>query len=265
MSKKYDLICSLGGNCSAAHNLKIRGLRNFSLPFDWCYIKNEKPIEYLTEGFENGFKNFLLKKNLEELKGNEYNEAHVSCAQYKDSYTGYYFVNHFEKDKSLDDTYDFVYAKLRKRLNRLLEKIKQSQNILFLLSVNFGINIDSIMKLNSVLRDLYPDKNIEFICIAFNENKNEEIIYDNVKYKKYTRDVNVYDFINTNFEWAFLDDIQLRENKKRKKELFKAEKIKKGIKLKFLTMMTTILRVKIYIFGFRLDICVGKDRELWKN
>ena len=101
MSKKYDLICSLGGNCSAAHNLKIRGLRNFSLPFDWCYIKNEKPIEYLTEGFENGFKNFLLKKNLEELKGNEYNEAHISCAQYKDSYTGYYFVNHFRKFERL--------------------------------------------------------------------------------------------------------------------------------------------------------------------
>ena len=30
-----DLICSLGGDCLAASQQKIRGLRPFSLPFDW--------------------------------------------------------------------------------------------------------------------------------------------------------------------------------------------------------------------------------------
>ena len=36
----YDLVCSLGGNCAAAFQLGFRGLRVFSLPFDWGYIEN---------------------------------------------------------------------------------------------------------------------------------------------------------------------------------------------------------------------------------
>ena len=65
--QKFDLVFSLGGNCTAAHNLQYRGLRKFSLPFDWTYIVDEKAIYNLAEGFQTDFKYFLLKENLEEL------------------------------------------------------------------------------------------------------------------------------------------------------------------------------------------------------
>ena len=44
MKKEYDLICSLGGNCAAAHNLLIRKLRQAAYPFDWIYFKSDEAV-----------------------------------------------------------------------------------------------------------------------------------------------------------------------------------------------------------------------------
>lgn len=52
---RYDLICSLGGNCSVAHNLLYRGLRKFALPFDWTYFEDISAIYKLAESFEVKF------------------------------------------------------------------------------------------------------------------------------------------------------------------------------------------------------------------
>ena len=58
--KTYDLVCSLGGNCTVAHNLFYRNKRYFSLPFDWLYMENETPVFKLAECFKNDFKDFCL-------------------------------------------------------------------------------------------------------------------------------------------------------------------------------------------------------------
>jgi hypothetical protein len=132
--EKYDVIFSLGGNCCVAHNLRVRGLRQVSLPFDWCYMKTTRPIEYLCEGFKNNFQDFLLKENLVPLTGEEYNNSHTNKAQYKDIHTGYYWVNHFPLGKDLSESYVEVYTKIRRRLDRLLSLIENGQHILCLFS-----------------------------------------------------------------------------------------------------------------------------------
>ncbi len=207
--KKYDLICSLGGNCAAAHNLLYRGLRHYSLPFDWCYIKNDKPIEYLCEGFQNNFKDFLLKENLVPLTGEEYNNSHTTNAQYKDILTGYYFVNHFTKDADFDEDYEIVYAKIKRRLNRLLNKIVCGKNILFVLTASFYIDIEKIKNLKSVLQSSYPDKNFDFYVMFFNQTENKISKEENFTVKYCKRPLNVKDFNETNKEWKFLDKISL--------------------------------------------------------
>lgn len=262
--KIYDLICSLGGNCSASHNLLERGLRHYSLPFDWCYMKNDRPIEYLCEGFQNNFKDFLLKENLVPLTGEEYNNAHTTNAQYKDVLTGYYFVNHFTKDADFDKDYELVSSKLRRRLDRLQEKIKTGQNILFIISTSFEIELSSLKKLSDTMKQLYPDKCIEFYLISFNCNTNEKYtIDDNIYVNKYSRPTNFYDFARTNFEWSFLDDVTVKDSKqsKEKKILFKIKQIKKGIAIYLLPFIFTILRFRFYLFGLRFDFCIGKVRE----
>lgn len=64
---RYDLICSLGGNCSVAHNLLYRRLRKFALPFDWTYFEDISAIYKLAESFEVKFADQLKKENLVEL------------------------------------------------------------------------------------------------------------------------------------------------------------------------------------------------------
>ena len=65
---KYDLIASLGANCSVAYELKRRFMRAFSLPFDWLCIDNSRTFAYLAHAFRHRFDDFMLKENLVELR-----------------------------------------------------------------------------------------------------------------------------------------------------------------------------------------------------
>ena len=49
--------------------------------------------------------------------------------------------------------------------------------------------------------------------MLFKQNEDKEEIMGNIHYIYYLRDFNLYDYTKTNFEWAFLDSINL--NKKR--------------------------------------------------
>ena len=62
------------------------------------------------------------------------NRAHTDNAQYKDTYTGYYYVNHFSKKIDNSDEYEIVKTKLDRRIKRMLEYIDNSDKILFVLS-----------------------------------------------------------------------------------------------------------------------------------
>ena len=68
MLETYDAIISLGGNCGAASQLRMRGLRPYPLPFDWTYMTGPETIEWLCEGFADGFKDFCLKENLDTIE-----------------------------------------------------------------------------------------------------------------------------------------------------------------------------------------------------
>lgn len=211
-TKKYDLICSLGGNCSVAHNLEYKGLRYYSLPFDWCYIKNDKPIDYLCVGFKDNFKNFLLKENLAPLVGDEYNNSHTTRAQYKDIYTGYYFVNHFTKNANFDEDYKNVYEKMRRRLERLQDKIELGENILFILAASISVDIAKIIELKNVLNQKYPNKSFDFYILLFKQKEDKIVNIDSITIKYLKRCENDSDYNTTNSDWNFLDGIVLNKH-----------------------------------------------------
>ena len=95
--EKFDMIISLGGSCAAATQMTGRALRAYSLPFDWTFTSDYRPVEYFSEGLKDKFKNLCLKKNLEELKGSERGDERFKF-QYKDNYTGYRFIHLFHND-----------------------------------------------------------------------------------------------------------------------------------------------------------------------
>lgn len=224
--RHYDLVCSLGGNCSAAFQLKYRDMRCFSLPFDRVYIENEKPIEYLSEGFADGFKNLALKENLKRVEGNE---AHAVI--YQDTYSGYFFPNHFKEDAEKE--YDAFDKKLRRRIARLIEKIKSAKNVLFILSVSFPLDISCLEKLNKRLTELYPNVHFDFEVLSFSCPQEEEKTVGNVHLKWCVRQQNLYDFYKTNFEWAFLDYIALPSKSHNKIPLLSIKAFGKRFRLNF--------------------------------
>ncbi len=201
---KYDLIVSLGGNCMVAHNLRYRNMRPFSLPFDWIYMQNEKPLKYLTKGFKDRFEKLCLFDNLEKVPGNN---SHKII--YRDNYSGFLFPNHFERDILDTKEYKKVYKKLRRRVDRLFDVIERNKSILFILASEISFSEKDILDLKTTLSQLYPQKILHFRIMCFNSNNNEEkILEDNIHIHKYTRPQNEYDFTKTNYEWAFLDSIK---------------------------------------------------------
>lgn len=205
--RQYDLICSLGGNCAAAFQMKYRDMRQFSLPFDWVYIENEKPIEYLCEGFKNNFQNLALKENLRRIEGTKEHPV-----IYQDIYSGYFFPNHFVSD--FEKEYSFFYETLRRRIARLLDKIASARNVLFGLSTSFPLDIVCLEKLNDVLSSTYPNVHFELKNLSFACPEEKETVLGNVSQACHVRQLNVYDFYKTNFEWAFLDGIEISGKQK---------------------------------------------------
>lgn len=258
-TKEYNFVCSLGGNCSGASNLKQRGMRTFSLPFDWTYIKSEDAINNLAKCFQEGFKNFLLKENLQELTGDEYNHSHTDKAQYKDIYTGYYYVNHFSKKIDNSNEYEIVKSKLDRRIKRMLKCIDNSDKILFVLSTCFQIEKEPLINLINVLKKLYPSKVFDIVSIAFSCEKDDVIELPNLKMYRYKRENNLYDYIKTNYEWAFLDDVKL--TKKEKPILLKIKKVKRGVSINLFSKLPTIIAIKLYFIGVRFNFCLGKIKS----
>lgn len=205
--KKYDLICSLGGNCAAAHNLKYKGLRRFSLPFDWVYMLDEKPLYKLADCFENDFKNFFLLENLKPLPEGP-NASHLDRPQYYDTYTGYRFVNHFDLPIE-QGGYIPVKEKMDRRIKRLYKYIQKGNSVLFILSLPFEISEKPILNLKKVVEKKWPNKKFDFEVIMF-DCKNEKIeTISSICMRHHTRKANDRDFNKTNPEWNFLDQCYL--------------------------------------------------------
>lgn len=231
--KVYDLICSLGGNCAVAHNLLYRNMRFFSLPFDWTYMENVQPVKYLSSAFKNNFQDFFLQKNLVRINGTKDHKI-----IYKDEISGYYFPNHFTKEISDTAEYEAVNNKMKRRIQRLQDKIQSAENILFCLCTSFEFDVSCIEDLKYTLNKLYPNKNIDFKIIQFNSSKDSEIKKDNICINTYIRKMNNYDFTKINYEWSFLDNCQMLSHSPNKYKQF----------IKFLSFKTRSKHFKLGLF-----------------
>lgn len=213
MKKEYDLIVSLGGNCSAALQIRMRGLRVFSLPFDWLFMEDPRPIEYLADGFEKGFSDFMLKENL--LPHTDGWQGGVAKFKYKDAHTGFCFIHHFHKSIDEPGGYEAVASVMRHRINRLMSKIGLSSRILLILTTDFPFDVALAEKMIAKIRSQYPDKEIDFHMMQFG------VVFDDpaIAGRKfvgmpftgglYARAKSSYDIEKTSAEWAFLDEVAL--------------------------------------------------------
>ena len=147
---------------------------------------------------------FCLKDNLLPIPDGE-NDSHEDKVHYYDSYTGYRFVNHFTK-KIEDGGFDSVNKNNVKRIKRLYDYINKSQRILLILSTAFEIGTSCIINLKKCLESKWPEKQFDFEIISFGCKEDILTSLDNITFRKYKRNINLYDFRQTNFEWSFNND-----------------------------------------------------------
>ena len=210
-NQQYDLICSLGANCSVSKQLMWRGLRKTALPFDWIWFDSEKAVYKLAEGFSNNFCNFLKKENLKKLEGEKYIKEHKDTYQYVDTYTNIYYYNHFFKKYNEQKSIEINVAKFHNRCKRLDYFLNNAERVLLIVSVNSEISNDAVNCLYNSIKTKYPKTQINIYFQQFNCRETTKYVNENLEIVKYERKENSYDYLQTNSEWSFLDDIELSE------------------------------------------------------
>lgn len=202
-----DLICSLGGDCIAAAQIKVRGLRPFSLPFDWCSSNGAPAIENLAHQFEQGFTGFARRENMEPLPGIRFG--------YRDKFTGFGFIHHFKSEISQPGEFERFDAVLQRRLRRLRTAIESSSSVLFLVSRIFEIEEKCLWKMDEVCSRLWPQKKFQYALLTYNSRSAEVRHTEKFAVIRLLRDRTSYDMHEKVFEWSFLDGIQYSESAKR--------------------------------------------------
>lgn len=212
----YDLVASLGANCSAAHNINLRGLRKVALPFDWTYVVDEKPYLWLTEHLTDDFSGLCLKENLERILPNhpEWADAHAGFLKYIDRGSGFRFVNHFRRPIEERGEYERVHAMLRRRIGRLVESIRTAKRVLFVLATGVVVSNSTLTLLRDAFLRRFPGVSFDFVCLQFDANaEGVQEVAPGIVRRQIPRKMNVYDLERTNFEWSFLDEVSLSSGK----------------------------------------------------
>ena len=205
----YDFVVSLGGNCSAAHNLRFRGMRYCAYPFDWVAMSSGKCVAYLAQGFRNGFRDFMLEENCKLVPGNAAHRIVV-----KDVATGFLFPNHFTRE-DFHAEFPTVAAKMRRRLDRLMNDLARAKAVMLILAAELPFDADDLRALEAAIRESFPGLKAVIRVMRFGaESDSVERLSECLEIYSYRRPRNDYDFYKTNFEWAFLDDVRMFPQKK---------------------------------------------------
>lgn len=222
MRDKYDLIVSLGGNCSAAHNLRFRGLRPVSLPFDWVYLVDEQPIRFWIKEAGDGFPNLLKRENLVEVRPGErgYAATHADRRQYVDSASGYRFVNHFHQAIEVPGEYEAVFAAIRRRADRLVSAFAQGGRFLLVLATPVSVPIDALQTLLKVLSESYGKSRFALRYLHFEQTCDQVLdLGAGLVVQNIQRKPNDYDFFQTNWEWSWLDGLDVGTARKHRRKV----------------------------------------------
>ena len=217
--KTYDAIISLGGNCAAASQLRMRGLRPVSLPFDWLAMTDPLAIDFLINEFPVGLPNFFKKGNL--VPFNCPHQNGTAPFRYEDAQSRFCFIHHFLQSLS-DGGYEEVNAKIRRRIDRMFRLIENGEKILFVLATSFAFNPSLADRLVASFRARWPEKTLDFrfmqFSVSFSDEKvlaDESVIDTGYGIFRYRRPVGPYDLNLTSDEWSFLDGVMLSSGRKK--------------------------------------------------
>lgn len=168
LKKSFDIVVSLGASCLPTYHLKRRNLRTFSGPFDWVLSPSLSDVNRL---LKNRMQGLMELDNMTLIQGSQYNllndnseeQGGHSTYEIKDTIYNITSVHDFPvvPDGNWSINYPEYKEKLNKRINRFLEKIKNSNSILFVRTI---ASYEETVTLKSVLSEL-TDKNFNILIV----------------------------------------------------------------------------------------------------
>lgn len=192
MKKNYDIVYSLGGDCTCARYMLKYHLRSYASPFDWLAFVDFVPRMKL---IENDFKNFM---NIEDLKfiqrktGLDY--LNPKIIDFEDTRNGFHFYHDFPKGQTLEESYPVVKEKYNRSIKRFLNLLETADKpLLIWLSHYEPTDNDAIIDSCNRLMKKF-NKKIDFIIIendntkARGEIEKLDLTPNIVKYKTLTND-----------------------------------------------------------------------------
>lgn len=210
--KHYDLIVSLGGNCSAAGQLKHRGLRRCSLPLDWTWMADDKPVRMLPSLLESRFANFLQWENI--CHGEKpRKEIGKLVFDVTDMYSGFSFTHHFYGKRFDRALFNKGRQTIQRRIDRLYKELDKPATVLFVLETAFGYEDRLADDIFATLEKTFPECDIYFVVMEFSADECSEAWShnDRMVISKYHRPLNVvYDNQFTGHEWCWMDSLTMK-------------------------------------------------------
>jgi putative papain-like cysteine peptidase DUF1796 len=149
--QQSDEIINLGGDCQPAYQLHIHGLRKYALPFD----KLITPFDALQKLLENKFEGFLDPDNFELVITDK--EKYIRDKKYNTR-----FIHDFKLDEDFLKNYEIIRETYQRRIDRLLNKIKEAHNPLF---IRKKINKDQAVALKILLDKMRDGKPYTLVAL----------------------------------------------------------------------------------------------------
>lgn len=236
---KYDCVFSMGSVCFSAELLTKAKLRVFASPFDWlCRGTFEERGELIC----NDFKDFFNIEDLEKIGEREYPE---NCDIYKNNHNGIIFNHDFTKGEELAKNYQKVKDKYDNRINKLNEKLTNSQKSLIV----YMELIDELMKKDEEIIPVIEKINKKF------DKTNIDILY--IKHNKEMKDKEYK--ISQISKNAYVAELYNKErdndgsgNYKNCNKLLSKIKIHKTFREMLLKISKGRTRVRVYLFGIKI-------------
>lgn len=178
--KTYDLIMSIGALCFCSENLRQHNLQAYSYPFDWLFGSTfSGRVKIVASKFEN----FLREEDLEF----SHVEDRVSCDAYKNTFNGLGFNHDFPANVPLNESFNAVKEKYDRRINRLINLINESKNILFVYIEGPGQSVatetnEALIAAQKELQKAFPNTRCDILYLEHNkEFPSRKIIYEEVQ------------------------------------------------------------------------------------
>lgn len=160
-NQNFDLFISLGSACFCTQALRSSSLQFQSYPFDWLAGANFLDrAKIITSDFED----WLKKEYLEYVGEREHPEPKKIFRNTKTDIT---FNHDFSIDEELDKSYPQVKEKYDRRINRLINNIKNSNRVLLvyceLPGTDNAVDDDTLIQGYNLLKEKFPYTDIHIL------------------------------------------------------------------------------------------------------